>query len=110
MLRLSWVGCGVRTAPRSLVDTQRSQVTGATTTPRSPALLALLCALSVASAACASTNVVRGADEIFWVPTLEQALEMAQATGKPLFLMGYSLVGDGSTYTKIADDYCTGVF
>ena len=79
------------------------------TTRRSPAL-ALLCALSVASAANASTDVVRGADEIFWAPTLEQALEMAQATGKPLFLMGYSLVGDGTTYTKIADDYCTGVF
>jgi len=58
----------------------------------------------------ASTNVVRGADELFWVPTLEQGLEMAQVTGKPLFLMGYSLVGDGSTYTKIADDFCTGVF
>lgn len=58
----------------------------------------------------ASTNVVRGADELFWVPTLEQALDMARVTGKPLFLMGYSLVGDGSTYTKIADDYCTGVF
>jgi hypothetical protein len=54
--------------------------------------------------------VVRGADEVFWVPTLEQALDMAQATGKPLFLMGYSLVRDGSTYTKVADDYCTGVF
>jgi hypothetical protein len=37
--------------------------------------------------------VVRGADEVFWVPTLEQALEMAKVTGKPLFLMGYSLVG-----------------
>lgn len=61
-------------------------------------------------AAPASTNVVRGADEVFWVPTLEQALEMASVTGKPLFLMGYSLVGDGSTYTKVADDYCTGVF
>jgi len=66
--------------------------------------------LLLAGAACASTNVVRGADELFWVPTLEQALEMSQATGKPLFLMGYSLVGDGSTYTKIAEDYCTGVF
>jgi hypothetical protein len=63
-----------------------------------------------AGPAHASTNVVRGADELFWVPTLEQALDMAQVTGKPLFLMGYSLVGDGSTYTKIADDYCTGVF
>ena len=66
--------------------------------------------LLLAGAASASTNVVRGADEIFWVPTLEQALKMSQATGKPLFLMGYSLVGDGSTYTKIAEDYCTGVF
>ena len=70
--------------------------------------LLLVCLLT--GAAPASTNVVRGADEVFWVPTLEQALEMAQATGKPLFLMGYSLVGDGSTYTKVADDYCTGVF
>jgi hypothetical protein len=69
----------------------------------------LLGYLAVGSAR-ASTNAVRGADELFWVPTLEQALEMAQATGKPLFLMGYSLVGDGSTYTKIADDFCTGVF
>ena len=53
---------------------------------------------------------VRGADEIFWVPTLEQAVEMAEATGRPLFLMGYSLVGNGTTYTKIAADYCSGVF
>ena len=67
-------------------------------------------AVLLASAAQASTNVVRGADEIFWVPTLEQALEMSRAAGKPLFLMGYSLVGDGSTYTKVGDEYCTGVF
>jgi hypothetical protein len=55
-------------------------------------------------------TVVRGADELFWVPTLEQALDMAKATGRPLFLMGYSLVGDGSTYTKFGDEFCTGVF
>lgn len=66
--------------------------------------------LGLFSAAHASTNAVRGADEIFWVPTLEQALAMAEVAGKPLFLMGYSLVGDGSTYTKVAEDYCTGVF
>ena len=53
---------------------------------------------------------VRGADELHWVPTLEQAMEMAQATGRPIFLMGYSLVGDGSTYTRVADEYCTGVY
>jgi hypothetical protein len=52
----------------------------------------------------------RGADELYWVPTLEQGLEMAQATGRPLFLMGYSLVGDGTTYTKLGDTFCKGVF
>jgi hypothetical protein len=56
------------------------------------------------------TNVVRGADELFWVPTLEQALDMAKATGRPIFVMGYSLVDNGTTYTKIDSDYCTGVF
>lgn len=53
---------------------------------------------------------VRGTDELFWVPTLEQALDMAAVTGKPIFVMGYSLVGDGSTYTKLGANYCTGVF
>ena len=52
----------------------------------------------------------RGADELFWVPTLEQALDMAAATGRPIFLMGYSLVGDGSTYTKTSDAACSGVY
>lgn len=52
----------------------------------------------------------RGADELFWVPTLEQAQAMARVTGKPVFLMGYSLVGDGTTYTKSGAEYCTGVF
>ena len=60
--------------------------------------------------AAAETHVVRGADELFWVPTLEQGLAMAKATGRPLFLMGYSLVPDGSTYTKLGADYCSGVF
>jgi hypothetical protein len=72
--------------------------------------LVLACISLSAGGARGSTNVVRGADELFWVPTLEQAMDMARVTGKPLFLMGYSLVGDGSTYTKIADDYCSGVF
>ena len=53
---------------------------------------------------------VRGADELYWTPTLEQALEMSAATGRPVFLMGYSLVGDGSTYSKLGPDYCTGVY
>ena len=68
---------------------------------------AFIACLALSGPAPAGT---RGADELFWVPTLEQGLEMAQVTGKPLFLMGYSLVGDGSTYTRVAEDYCTGVF
>jgi len=48
--------------------------------------------------------------EVYWVPTYDQALEMARATGRPLFLMGYSLVGDGSTYTAASDDACKAVF
>jgi len=48
--------------------------------------------------------------ELFWVPTYEQALRMAEATGRPIFVMGYSLVGDGSTYTKTSDEDCRGVF
>jgi len=61
-------------------------------------------------ATAADTPVVRGADELFWVPTLEQALEMGKATGRPSFLMGYSIVPNGSTYTKLGVDYCSGVF
>ena len=61
-------------------------------------------------ASAEDSAVVRGADELYWVPTLEQALDMGQATGRPLFLMGYSLVPNGSTYTKLGADYCTGVF
>jgi hypothetical protein len=53
---------------------------------------------------------VRGADELFWVPTLEQGLEMAKATERPVFLMGYSLVDNKSTYTKFGPEYCSSVF
>jgi hypothetical protein len=42
----------------------------------------------------------RGADELFWAPTLEQALEMAAHTGRPIFLVHYTCVGDKSpTYS-----------
>jgi hypothetical protein len=42
----------------------------------------------------------RGADELFWVPTLEQALEMSAATGRPIFLMPYTCVDkSAATYT-----------
>lgn len=48
--------------------------------------------------------------ELFWVPTLEQAVDMARATGKPIFSMGYSLVPDGTTYTKKDESCPKGVF
>jgi hypothetical protein len=65
---------------------------------------------AVAARAGAEARPARGADELFWVPTLEQALDMAGATGRPIFLMGYSLVGDGTTYTKTSDAACSGVY
>ncbi len=74
------------------------------------AFLSFVVAFLALPLAAAETHVVRGADELFWVPTLEQGLAMAKATGRPLFLMGYSLVPDGSTYTKLGADYCSGVF
>src|SRR5262249_26468312 len=49
------------------------------------------------SLGAADSHVVRGADELYWVPTLEQGLAMSRVTGRPLFLMGYSLVPDGTT-------------
>ena len=53
---------------------------------------------------------VRPADELFWAPTLEQAMAMAAANDVPIFVMGYSLVGDGSTYTKFGADCASAVF
>lgn len=55
-------------------------------------------------------RAVRPADELFWVPTLEQAIEMATANGVPVFAMGYSLVGDRSTYTRFGDNCASAVF
>jgi hypothetical protein len=80
------------------------------TSRKSLALFCLFIGLMSGPLRAADDAVVRGAEELFWVPTLEQALDMSQATGRPLFLMGYSLVPAGSTYTKLQEDYCTGVF
>jgi hypothetical protein len=75
------------------------------------ALIALLVLLLPLGALSSETPVqVRGADEVFWVPTLEQGIEMAKVTGRPLFLMGYSLVDNKSTYTKFGPEYCSSVF
>jgi hypothetical protein len=37
----------------------------------------------------------QGADELFWCPTFDQALEMSTHTGKPIFLMFYTNVAEG---------------
>jgi hypothetical protein len=68
-------------------------------------LLAAVLSLGAAGQEDASGPDVLGSAELFWVPTLEQAVEMARATGKPIFSMGYSLVPDGTTYTR-ADEGC----
>jgi hypothetical protein len=73
-------------------------------------LLALLC-LAPAGVAQQSpgTDVLESSD-LFWVPTIDQAVEMAAATGKPIFSMGYSLVPDGTTYTQKGDTCPKSVF
>ena len=64
---------------------------------RVPAVLALAAWLAAAVPAQAGT---RGADELFWVPTMEQALEMARETGRPIFMLFYTCVGETSeTYS-----------
>ena len=70
-------------------------------------LIAVLCSRSPAAA---QEQAVLESDALFWVPTIEQAVAMAKATGKPIFSMGYSLVPDGTTYTKKGDDCPKGVF
>ena len=74
------------------------------------ALLLTLATHVLLAAAPDRPIAVRGADELFWVPTLEQALEMSKATGRPIFMMGYSLVDERSTYTKLGPEYCSSVF
>ena len=64
---------------------------------RLSAAAAYMGAVLVATSASAGT---RGADELFWVPTWQQALEMAADTGRPIFLMHYTCVGERSpTYS-----------
>ena len=54
---------------------------------------------------------VRGSDQIFWVPTLEQALRMSRETGRSILLMGYTLVDEkAATYSYKGGEQCSSVF
>ena len=67
--------------------------------------------LLLAGAAPQSQGVdVLESSDLFWVPTIDQAVQMANATGKPIFSMGYSLVPDGTTYTQKGDTCPKSVF
>jgi hypothetical protein len=50
----------------------------------------------LAAAASAASGGTRGSDELFWVPTWEQALAMAEHTDRPIFMMHYTCVGERS--------------
>jgi hypothetical protein len=77
---------------------------------KSRVLSAVVAAAFASQGASGAGDIVRGADELFWVPTLEQALEAAAVTGKPVFVMGYSLVDERSTFTKLGPEFPRCVF
>ena len=80
------------------------------TTGRLSLLLAVLCLSSLGSAQQTQVTDVLESSDLFWVPTIDQAVQMSAATGKPIFSMGYSLVPDGTTYTQKSDTCPKSVF
>lgn len=68
-------------------------------------MLAALVLVPAAGTGQSPVPDVLESSDVFWVPTMDQAVEMAAATGKPIFSMGYSLVPDGTTYTQ-KDESC----
>ena len=70
---------------------------------------AVLLVLLAATGQSQPLDVLESSD-VFWVPTIDQAVEMAKATGKPIFSMGYSLVPDGTTYTQKGESCPKSVF
>jgi hypothetical protein len=73
------------------------------------AALFIAACLTPAAGQSQPLDVLESSD-VFWVPTMDQAVEMARATGKPIFSMGYSLVPDGTTYTRKGDTCPKSVF
>jgi len=64
---------------------------------RSSFLAAAVLAAGLMTPAAGSAGT-RGADELFWIPTFEQARAIARHTGRPIFLVAYTCV-DSSTAT-----------
>jgi len=70
--------------------------------------------ISVAAAAVAACLLspaalrggTRGSEELFWVPTFDQALAMAERTGRPIFFMYYTLVGERAPTFSGKDTVC----
>lgn len=62
---------------------------------RIPRPILAIAALAVALLPANLPAATRGADELFWCPTFDQALEMSAHTGKPIFLMFYTNVVGG---------------
>ena len=70
-----------------------------------------LCVAGFANVCAAEEPYVRGSDQIFWVPTLEQALRMSHDTGRSILLMGYTLVDEkAATYSYKGGEQCSSVF
>lgn len=74
-------------------------------------LMLMLCVAGLAKVYAAEGPYVRGSDQIFWVPTLEQALRMSGETGRSILLMGYTLVDEkAATYSYKGGEQCSSVF
>jgi len=76
-----------------------------------PLLTLMLCFAGLVNGRAAEEPYVRGSDQIFWVPTLEQALRMSRDTGRSILLMGYTLVDEkAATYSYKGGEQCSSVF
>ena len=71
----------------------------------------MLCVMGLADVRAAEGPYVRGSDQIFWVPTLAQALRMSRETSRSILLMGYTLVDEkAATYSYQGGEQCSSVF
>ena len=70
-----------------------------------------LCVAGWTGVRAAEEPYIRGSDQLFWVPTLEQALRISRDTGRSILLMGYTLVDEkAATYSYQGGEQCSSVF